>query len=120
MHVQKLISYLLYLSYRFFNVSRDSSVGIETGYMLDGRGSIPGRAIFFSSPYFPDWTPIEWVPEALSQGVKRPGREANHTSPFSSELKNIGGIHPLPHTSSWHSAQLIKHRDNFTFCLHTI
>jgi hypothetical protein len=24
-------------------VSRDSSVGIATGYVLDGRGSIPGR-----------------------------------------------------------------------------
>jgi hypothetical protein len=26
-----------------------------------------------------------------------------------------GSIHPLPDTSSWRSAQLIKHRDNFTF-----
>jgi hypothetical protein len=24
-----------------------------------------------------------------------------------------GSIHPLPHMSSWHSTQLVKHRDNF-------
>jgi hypothetical protein len=23
--------------------------------------------------------------------------------------------YPLPHTSSWHSAELVKHRDNFAF-----
>jgi hypothetical protein len=33
------------------DVSRDSSVGIATGYGLDGRGSIPGKGKkFFSSP----------------------------------------------------------------------
>jgi hypothetical protein len=26
-------------------------------------------------------------------------------------------VHPLPHTSSWHGAWLIEHRDNFTFTL---
>jgi hypothetical protein len=31
-------------------VLRDSSVGIVTGYALDGPGSIPGSAQFFSSP----------------------------------------------------------------------
>jgi hypothetical protein len=28
-----------------------------------------------------------------------------------------GSIHPLPHTSSWRSASLVKHRDKFTFYL---
>jgi hypothetical protein len=28
--------------------------------------------------------------------------------------KKHGSIHPLPHTPSWHSAELVKHRDNFT------
>jgi hypothetical protein len=28
-----------------------------------------------------------------------------------------GSIHPLPHTSSWRSAWLVKHRDNFTLFL---
>jgi hypothetical protein len=31
--------------------------------------------------------PIEWVPEALSPGVKRPGREADHSPPTSAEVK---------------------------------
>jgi hypothetical protein len=33
---------------------RDSSVGISTGYGLDGQGWIPGIARFFSSPQRPD------------------------------------------------------------------
>jgi hypothetical protein len=33
--------------------------------------------------------PIQWIPEALSQGVKRPGREADHSSPASAEVKKI-------------------------------
>jgi hypothetical protein len=68
--------------------SRDSSVGIATSYGLDGRGigvrvpvvvgiflfSISSRpALGFTQP------PIQWVPGALSPGVKRPGREADHS-----------------------------------------
>jgi hypothetical protein len=29
----------------------------------------------------PTQPPIEWVPAAFSLGVKRPGREADHSSP---------------------------------------
>jgi hypothetical protein len=31
--------------------------------------------------------PIQWVPGALSLGVKRPGLEAHHSSPSSAEVK---------------------------------
>jgi hypothetical protein len=31
-----------------------------------------------------------------------------------SRSRKYGSIHPLPHTSSWRSAKLINHRDNFT------
>jgi hypothetical protein len=31
-------------------MAQDSSVGISTGYGLDGRGSIPGKAKFILSP----------------------------------------------------------------------
>jgi hypothetical protein len=31
--------------------------------------------------------PIQWVPGALSLGVKRQGREADHSSPSSAEVK---------------------------------
>jgi hypothetical protein len=32
--------------------------------------------------------PIKWVPAALNQGVKRPGREADQLPQSSSEIKN--------------------------------
>jgi hypothetical protein len=59
--------------------------------------------------------PIQWVPGALSMGVKQPRREAHH-SPPSSDVgqRKSGAIPPLPNTPSWRGAQL-KHRDNFTF-----
>jgi len=33
--------------------------------------------------------PIKWVPEALSLGVKWPGRESDHSPPSSAEVKNV-------------------------------
>jgi hypothetical protein len=33
--------------------------------------------------------PIQWVPEALSLGVKRPGREADHSPPASTKVKKM-------------------------------
>jgi hypothetical protein len=33
--------------------------------------------------------PTQWVPGTLSLGVKRPGREAGHSSPSSAEVKNM-------------------------------
>jgi hypothetical protein len=33
--------------------------------------------------------PIQWVQGALSPGVKRPGREADHSTPASTEVKKI-------------------------------
>jgi hypothetical protein len=47
--------------------------------------------------------------------VKLPGHEANHTLPSSAEVKNCGDICPLHNISSWHGAELIKHRSNFEF-----
>jgi hypothetical protein len=35
----------------------------------------------------PTQLPIQWVPVALSLGVKRPGREADHSPPSSAEVK---------------------------------
>jgi len=40
--------------------------------------------------------PIQWVPVALSLGVKRLGREADHSPPSSAEVKNAWAIPPLP------------------------
>jgi hypothetical protein len=40
----------------------------------------------FSSPPL-NQPPIQWVPEALSLGVKQPGREADHSPPSSADVK---------------------------------
>jgi hypothetical protein len=37
----------------------------------------------------PTQSPIQWLPEALSPGVKRPGLEAEHLSPASAEVKKM-------------------------------
>jgi hypothetical protein len=43
-------------SARLLHRSQDSSVGIATGYRLDGWGSIPGKSSgVFSSPQHSDW-----------------------------------------------------------------
>jgi hypothetical protein len=87
-----------------------SSVSIETGYGLDGRGSNPGRGTIFlsytaSRPALgPTQAPIQWVLESLSLGVKQSGREAEHSLPSCAEFKNGGAILLSPHTSSWHGA----------------
>jgi hypothetical protein len=47
----------------------------------------------------PTQPPVQRVPGALSPGVKRSGREADH-SPSSAEVKNSGAILPLFHTPS--------------------
>jgi hypothetical protein len=52
----------------------------------------------------PTQSPIQWVQEALSPGVKQLGREADRWPPSSAEVKNVRDIPPLPHTSSWHNA----------------
>jgi hypothetical protein len=36
----------------------------------------------------PTQHPMQWVPAALSLGVKRPGREADHLPPSSAEVKS--------------------------------
>jgi hypothetical protein len=59
--------------------------------------------------------PIHWVPDAFSLGVKRPGREADHSPPSSAEVKECVELYlHFPNTPSWLGAQL-KHKDNFTF-----
>jgi hypothetical protein len=78
------------------SANRDSVVGIATGYGLDkprGRSLSPGRVknFLFSMSFRPTLgstqPPIHWVPGALSPGVKRPEREADHSPPASAEVK---------------------------------
>jgi hypothetical protein len=77
------------------NKSLDSSVGIALEYGLGDRGSrvrfsaVLGIFLFTVSRTVlrPTQPPIQWVPGALSLGVKRPGREADHSPPSSAEVK---------------------------------
>jgi len=71
----------------------------------------------FSSPPRPDllWCkPTLLISELLRLGVKKPGRETNHSFPSRSEVKNVciyTCISPYEFMA-WCS---VKHRDNFTF-----
>jgi hypothetical protein len=48
---------------------------------------------------------IQWVPGALSLGVKRPGREADHSPPSSAEVKECVELYlHSSNTSSWRGA----------------
>jgi hypothetical protein len=73
--------------------SWDSAVGIATGYGLDDRGvgvQVPVGSRIFCYPRRPErlWKttqpPIQWVP-----GVKRQGREADHSPPVSAKVKKM-------------------------------
>jgi hypothetical protein len=73
----------------------------------------------------PSQPPIEWVPRALSPGVKWLGHETHFLPSSSAEFKNGGAIRSLPHTSP-PCAELNKKRENVTFylivvhCLHPL
>jgi hypothetical protein len=41
-------------------------------------------------------------------GLKQPGRQADRSTPSSTEVENIGAKRSLPHTSSWRGVWLIK------------
>jgi hypothetical protein len=78
------------------NRSRDSVVGIATGYGLNGRGvgvRVPVEERIFVSPCRPDrfWGPPNLLCNgyrgALSPKVKWPGREADHSLPANAEAK---------------------------------
>jgi hypothetical protein len=96
--------------------SRDSAVGIATGYGLDDRDvrvRVPVESRIFSSPRRPDrlWGP----PNLLSNGYQRlfpggksAGCEADHSPSASAEVKKYGSLHPLPHTPSWCSAGIAQ------------
>jgi hypothetical protein len=58
------------------------------------------------------------MPGALSPGIKRPWRKADHSPPASAEVKNSEAIPPFAHNSSWRVTYLLKHGDSFTFTLH--
>jgi hypothetical protein len=57
---------------------------------------------------------IQYVSGVLSLGLKRPGRETDHSAPSSTEVKNAWSYTSTPQYVflAWCS---VKRRDNFTF-----
>jgi hypothetical protein len=97
-------------------------MGIAAGYGLDSRYLIPSKNMRCFSPpqggdqfLGPTQPPIQCVLGALSQAVKQPRLEANHSPLASADVRNVAALPPLLHASSWCDAYLIKHRNNFTF-----
>jgi hypothetical protein len=69
------------------------------------RFPVEARDFFLFSTSFrpflgPTKRPLQWVSEALSPGVKRSRREADHSPPSSAEFKNGAAMPPFSHTSS--------------------
>jgi hypothetical protein len=77
--------------------SWDSVVGVATGYGLDDRGvgvRVPVGSRIFSSPRRPDrlWghpASYQMGIRDSSPGIKRPGREANHSPTADAEVKEM-------------------------------
>lgn len=115
---QMQFSYV-FISTQIWNhlLSRDSSVVIVTWYWLGcdfrQRKKIFSYSTDSRSALGPSQPPVERVPGALSSGAKQPGLEAGHSPLSNVEVRNVGAIHQLPHTSSWTDAWIIKHRDIF-------
>jgi hypothetical protein len=97
--LEHLLNMILPLAYLFYSSLRSLNILVSwvfAFYGLDDRGSrvrFPtGDGIFLFTTAFrtalePTQPPIQWVPGALSLGVKQPGREADHSPPSSAEVK---------------------------------
>jgi hypothetical protein len=85
--------------------SRDSVVTMVTGHGLDDQGvrvQVPVGARIYISPCRPDrlWGPLNLLPNGywglFPRGVKRPGREADHSPPTSADVKKMWGYTSTP------------------------
>jgi hypothetical protein len=77
---------------------KNSVVGVATGYGMDDRGGRRSslgtvKNFLFSTTSIPalrlTQPPSQWVPGGLTPGLKRPGREADHSPPTSADVKKM-------------------------------
>jgi hypothetical protein len=125
LHAQKQsYSLLLFLSLSLRAVIAQSVQRWATGWIIGilGFDSRRGLGIFLFTTAMsrtaqgPTQPPIQWVPGALTPGLKWPGREANHSPASSAEVNESVELYfHSPNTPSWRGAELTKkYRDNFT------
>jgi hypothetical protein len=94
------------------------------GYRLDDQGfeSQQGLEIFLFATMsrmalWPTQPPVQWIPGALSLGVKWLGHEADHSPPSSAEVKNVLELYlHYPNMHSLHGAQLKKNIKTSDVC----
>jgi hypothetical protein len=115
--------------YTFLVESRDSSVGIALGHGMDDRGSRvrfqtgAGNFSFhhrIQTGFGAHSASYLMATRGSFLGVKRPGREADHSPPSSAEVKECVRLYlHSPTRPSWCASRLKKeHRDNLTLLLH--
>jgi hypothetical protein len=83
----------------------------------------PGIFLFatVSSPALgPTQPPIQWVPGALSLGVKWPGREADHSPPSSAEVKNSWSCTSTPQYAFMARCSIKAQGHLYLYILYTI
>jgi hypothetical protein len=90
---------LIFSTYNSYD-SRDSSPDIATSPVAQGFSFLQS----FQTDPGAHLVSYSMDRGALSTGVKRPGREADHSSPSTAEVKKDEAIPQFPHMSSWHSA----------------
>jgi hypothetical protein len=117
--------------WKFFSSTQGVFMWIETGrgvsdHQTDwtigvlGFDSRRGLGIFLLTTATrtvlrPIQSPIQWVPGALSLGLKRPGREADHSRSSSAEVKECVEQYLHSQYGVFMAWYLVKHSDNFTF-----
>jgi hypothetical protein len=80
------------------------TIGVLGFYSRRGLGIFP-VTIVFRMTVGPTHPPIQWVPGALSLGVKRLGHEADHSPPSSAKVKEYLELYlHFPNTPSWRGA----------------